>query len=931
MINRKLLLLLILLVTFSIGASCNTIYVKPTGDDVNTGASWDAAKKTVQAGINSATVGDEVWVAKGLYSECITMKAGVGLYGGFSGSETGRDQRNWKTNNTVIDCHGNNSLIGISAGSRDTIVDGFTLNGRISNFSGGTIYCSDCSPTIRNNTIFGGINGIYCYQSSPLIRNNSIIRCDYKGIFIDWKYSIFGWPSSKNIAPEIDGNKIVGNLSIGIVCRYESSVYEPVPCQSPLIHNNIIKGNNGGIDIQDCSANIYNNIICGNTPSQSFSSYTGYGISVHGYAKNPVKISNNTIAANYANSMGVIQIEKIACNLANNIIAFNSPGVSINQATVTWNNNCVYSNSSYNFKGFTDPTGSNGNISSDPRLENVELGRMRLLPDSQCIDMGCDDVVQNGWTDIDGSSRSVDGNNDTIPNVDMGADEYDGSIPSSEPVIIRVNLLGNDMNDGLTWATAKKTIQAGIDTAAITGGEVWVKAGTYVEKLSLPSGVELYGGFNGTESSRNERNWKTNITTLDSPGYNITAYCRAFGGCIDGFTITKTNSPEAGFINLSYSTTAIRNNLLSQKQPANISTYMIVCYYSDPTICNNILCGSFTYGYFGSAIALGNSSSGIVSNNTIVGNSGYAIECGEGNALICNNIIAYNNRSIMNSSINTHPTIRNNCYYGQKLGAFTYGEGDFIADPLFVDRANGDYHLSVESPCINKGWNDASGVSTTDIDGEPRVQRATIDIGADECWLKAGSIKSMKRAADGVLVEVGGSYVTAAFPSFFYIETAKRETGIRVDKTSNGVTVGEKVSVTGSVMTNEDGERVITADTVTEDPTESLTVLITPLAITNKALGGVGFGLQAGVKNGYGLNNIGLLVKCWGKVYRVGSDYFIGDGNKEPVRVILPDGVNIDASWENISITGISSCQKVDGELVRVLRVRNQDDIVKIK
>jgi hypothetical protein len=36
-------------------------------------------------------------------------------------------------------------------------------------------------------------------------------------------------------------------------------------------------------------------------------------------------------------------------------------------------------------------------------------------------------------------------------------------------------------------------------------------AGNRTATFTLKNGVALYGGFAGTESSRNERNWQTNL------------------------------------------------------------------------------------------------------------------------------------------------------------------------------------------------------------------------------------------------------------------------------------------------------------------------------------------------------------------------------------------------------------------------------------
>ena len=72
-------------------------------------------------------------------------------------------------------------------------------------------------------------------------------------------------------------------------------------------------------------------------------------------------------------------------------------------------------------------------------------------------------------------------------------------------------------------------------------------------------------------------------------------------------------------------------------------------------------------------------------------------------------------------------------------GSFTHccaspapgGDGNFDADPLFLNYNGGDYHLQSGSPCLNTGTND--GVSTSsDLDGQPRIVDGTVDIGAYE-------------------------------------------------------------------------------------------------------------------------------------------------------------------------------------------------------
>jgi len=72
----------------------------------------------------------------------------------------------------------------------------------------------------------------------------------------------------------------------------------------------------------------------------------------------------------------------------------------------------------------------------------------------------------------------------------------------------------NDNGNGLSWATAKKTLAAGI-AAAGNDGTVYVKAGEYVlsAQLIIPTGVSVKGGYSLTSSG-------TDTTKRDLPGTN---------------------------------------------------------------------------------------------------------------------------------------------------------------------------------------------------------------------------------------------------------------------------------------------------------------------------------------------------------------------------------------------------------------------------
>ncbi len=113
----------IIILLLSSSAAAGVVYVRWNAAGTPDGKSWDTAYRKVQDGVNSASSGDEVWVAAGVYTENITIKDGVAVYGGFSGTETSREHRDWHANRGVLK-HSHVTLYGCN--SRLTRLDGFT-------------------------------------------------------------------------------------------------------------------------------------------------------------------------------------------------------------------------------------------------------------------------------------------------------------------------------------------------------------------------------------------------------------------------------------------------------------------------------------------------------------------------------------------------------------------------------------------------------------------------------------------------------------------------------------------------------------------------------------------------------------------------------------------------------------------------------------
>ncbi len=339
------------------------IHISKSGNDSNNGQSWGTAKLTVQAGINAASSGDEVWVAEGTYGEHISHKSGVGLYGGFDGGESSRDDRDYDNNVTTLSggSHtdtgvGGGCVITVPAGANNnTVIDGFTITEGHGTYGGG-ILCSWASPVIKNNIITtnsstyrGG--GIYCSKDVnssyfALIENNTIednTSHDGGGIFC------------LGTSSEIRNNTVTNNTCIarggGITLDYNvvgATTYpslDKVECNT--ITGNSVGLGGGGIEIGwYCSPTLTDNIVSGNT------SAGGGGGIVCDYLSTPV-IRNNTVNSNSStNNGGGIYCYQSSATISNNTVCDNTSGTAgagggiclSGSSTPTVSNNVIVNN-----------------------------------------------------------------------------------------------------------------------------------------------------------------------------------------------------------------------------------------------------------------------------------------------------------------------------------------------------------------------------------------------------------------------------------------------------------------------------------------------------------------------------------------------------------------------------------------------------------
>ncbi|HYO24293.1 MAG TPA: hypothetical protein VEQ85_05025, partial [Lacipirellulaceae bacterium] len=101
----------------------------------------------------------------------------------------------------------------------------------------------------------------------------------------------------------------------------------------------------------------------------------------------------------------------------------------------------------------------------------------------------------------------------------LGALTAASALASHPADVIYVDDSAMGANNGSSWPDAYESLQDGL-AHANSGDEIWVAAGIYTpganrsDTFQLENGVEVYGGFAGGETQREQRDWEANRTVL---------------------------------------------------------------------------------------------------------------------------------------------------------------------------------------------------------------------------------------------------------------------------------------------------------------------------------------------------------------------------------------------------------------------------------
>jgi hypothetical protein len=337
---------------------------------VTAGTTWADAVPDLQCALSEAVAGNEVWMAPGVYrptlgsdrSATFAIADGVGVYGGFAGGESRRDQRQPGTPRPVLSGD-------IEANDR---VDAGGVITELTGIAGGnslhvvTINSTRATTVLEKAVVTGG-------QADGAAQSGCVYTCG-GGIYVTGG------------APQLRSLRLVANYAGeqggGLYANQSSALLLALAMHG----NQALHG--GGVFFQDARPQIVNTLLAGN-----YAAGDGGGL----YASNSVvRMVNVTVAANRAGGSGGGLLLGTGSSLANALVGgnFAAAGAQIAGSDTTVQYSLVQNGCGAGI-ACTDHVQTGEPLfvlAPDPASAPTSLGDFHVQPTSQVIDQGNNDA-----------------------------------------------------------------------------------------------------------------------------------------------------------------------------------------------------------------------------------------------------------------------------------------------------------------------------------------------------------------------------------------------------------------------------------------------------------------------------------------------------------------------------------------------------------
>jgi hypothetical protein len=425
------------------------------------GSTWALALAEVQDGLDAAEIGAadsdgsgscDVWVRAGTYTptedasgstvpadpraKTFLLKANVGLYGGFDGTETAIGDRDVAANTTVLSgdigtASDSDNCYHVVTGADDAVLDGFTISGGNADGSnpddyGGGMYNDYASPLVAGCVFSGNAaatsgGGMYnSYSTSPMIEDCSFAD-NAAAVSGGGMYNFFSAPTVRRCS--FTGNSAQSGGAMGNADN-----------ATAFVASSTFSGN----EATDNGGAVYNNYAGPWLVGCAFwSNAAAYGGAIYDYDTASPSVRSCTFARNTAGSgADVYNTDDSYPYFANNILWSGSPPMAnalSSTPTIT------YSDVRGGCAAIASASCGAGNLAASPLFADTDEPDLRLQSTSPCIDTGdlaalpldsadLDDDADTSEqipVDLGDDPRVADGpDSDTTPGIDMGAYEY---------------------------------------------------------------------------------------------------------------------------------------------------------------------------------------------------------------------------------------------------------------------------------------------------------------------------------------------------------------------------------------------------------------------------------------------------------------------------------------------------------------------------
>ncbi|HIB29410.1 MAG TPA: DUF1565 domain-containing protein, partial [Candidatus Marinimicrobia bacterium] len=710
-----------------------TWYVAESGNDTTATGASDDPFRSIQAGINFSSDADSVTVAAGTYVENINFR-------GRNIKVVGADRET-----TIIDGNQNGSVIQI-VDSDSAYIAGFTIqNG------------TGTSDEIYEPWVGGG--GIFTKDANVNIDNCRITNCSE-----NYRYGggILFYPSSKSLRLT---NSVIDNCSSsdagGGLALFESGNFTFTNSRIEACYAGFAGGamySQGELHTENVRfINNHANSLGGAFNSDGGNSYFEHCL----FSEN--LSGNGGGAINFGSTSNVVLNQ---CTLSDNDGTTRGGAIikSGPEGTLTLFNSILQNNSDQylsqiwldeevsldaisieysNIQGDTIAVYHDGGEEYNLSVTNIDIpSRFISVPDLNYGLLATSFLINAGHPDSTDSDGTI---------ADMGAYPYLNSYSGPTWYITEG---GNDTTATGSSTDPFRSIQAGINFAN-DADSVTVAAGTYVENINF-RGRNIKVAGEDRETTIIDGNQDGSVVTFDNDETSL--------AMLKNFTITNgsgTDGMGGGiycyFANPYFKDIIIENNVITSVygRGGGIFFSRSNAILEEVIIRNNSCPGSASYGggiYFddgsgqiiknaviynntatmGGGISLqatynGSSTEPIFINTTLVNNNSIAPGGGidlqnGGYATFINSVLWGNLPS--NAELNSNPATSELTFQYSNVEngvngiivndscVVNWGDGNIDVDPMFVDSANGNYHLLASSMLINAGHPDS-----TDSDG----------------------------------------------------------------------------------------------------------------------------------------------------------------------------------------------------------------------